>query len=105
MISAGFIEKNGELVGFAISGHARYAEKDDIVCASVSSAAYMAANGITDVIGCKAYVNADEKGFLELRLLEDSFAAKKMISSLELHLRHLAKDYPKNLKVFFDTEV
>ena len=106
MIRARFIEKNGGLVGFEISGHAFFADKgEDIVCASVSSAAYMTANGITEVLGVKAEASDDEKGMMKLSLLEIDDAAVKMICSLAFHLEHLAKDYPKNLKVFFDTEV
>ena len=42
---------NDRLTGFDISGHAMFAESgSDIVCASVSSAAYMAANTVTAVI-------------------------------------------------------
>ena len=105
MITARFIEKDGNAVGFEISGHACFADGNDIVCASVSSAAYLTANGITEVLLCRAYASDNANGEMEFRLLENNDAARQMIRSLAFHLEHLAEDYPKNLKVFFDTEV
>ena len=107
MITARFLEEEGIPFGFEISGHAGHAEfGNDIVCASVSSAAYLTANGITDVILCEAEASVDEQGRMRL-ILEDreNAIAVEMIRSLIFHLENLAKDYPKNLKVFFDTEV
>lgn len=53
---------SGDLIGFRISGHSGFAESgSDIVCASISSAAYMAANTITDIINISAEVDVDEK--------------------------------------------
>ena len=43
-----FREPDGTLTGYTFSGHSDYAEQgSDIVCAAVSSAAYMAANTIS----------------------------------------------------------
>ena len=44
-------EASGNLVGFVMEGHAGYADPgEDIVCAAVSSVAYMTANTITEII-------------------------------------------------------
>ena len=52
MIRATFYKKGNKSCGFEISGHSGYAEQgSDIICASVSSAAYMAVNTVTEIIG------------------------------------------------------
>lgn len=106
MIKARFFEKDGVPFGFEISGHACFTDDNDIVCASVSSAAYLTANGITEVVFCPAEATVDEKGEMRF-ILKDrtNDAAVKMIRSLIFHLEHLAQDYPENLKVIFTTEV
>ena len=49
--------------GFSLCGHAGAGVAgEDIVCAAVSSAAYMAANTVTDVVGAKATVDAGDGG-------------------------------------------
>ena len=63
-----YTEASGELRGFEISGHAGSGDVgSDIVCAAVSSAAYLAANTITDVIQAEAQV-AVEDGYLLVRV-------------------------------------
>ena len=58
MIKAKFFQKNGKLTGFEISGHAGFdLYGKDIVCASVSSAVQLTANGITEILGKKADVS------------------------------------------------
>ena len=60
MIRAEFFSKAGRLTGFSVSGHAGYADAgEDIVCAAVSSAVQLTANGITEVLGVKARVTAE----------------------------------------------
>ena len=55
MIQVEFSVHDHAPVGFCISGHAGAGSAGrDIVCAAVSSAAYMAANTLTDVIGAGA---------------------------------------------------
>ena len=59
MIRAEFFSQAGRLTGFTVSGHAGYADAgEDIVCAAVSSAVQLTANGITEVLGMKARVTA-----------------------------------------------
>ena len=51
MITVQFYSQAGLLTGFSLDGHAgRGEEGEDLLCASVSSAAYMTANTITDVM-------------------------------------------------------
>lgn len=60
MVKITFFTVHGNIAGFLMKGHAGAgAYGSDPVCAAVSSAAYMAANTITDIIGipCDASVS------------------------------------------------
>ncbi len=99
MIKVRFFTKDGLLNGFEIKGHSGYEEAgNDIVCAAVSSAAYMAANTITEVIGLKAEIDIDDDGFLKFISVPDS-EAQIILRGLRLHLEALSQDYPENIKV------
>ena len=106
MIKAQFFRGNdGLLTGYDIRGHAGTGEYgQDVLCAFVSSAAYMAANTITDVIGAditaqvtdgRMYITVSEKDVPE---------CKAVLEGLLLHLKETEKQYPKNLNVII-TEV
>ena len=100
MIRAEFFSQAGRLTGFTVSGHAGYADAgEDIVCAAVSSAVQLTANGITEVLGMKARVTA--KGDT-VSLKMDSLPSEDVeafLKALRLHLEVLAEDYPKNVKL------
>ncbi len=101
MIIARFFVDDSVIKGFQISGHAYCgSEGTDIVCAAVSSSAYMAANTITDIIGaeCSARVGKGEM-YLSLSSVDEKSAA--VLKGFELHIRELAKSYPDNIKVIY----
>ena len=104
MILAKFYSSKSELVGFSVSGHSGYADSgSDIVCASVSSCAYMVANTVTEIFRLKAEIEVDD-GFLELRVSEaDAEKVKELFRGFELHLKALEQDYGKYLKVEYET--
>lgn len=97
--------KSGELVGFWIQGHSDYAEEgSDIVCAAVSSAAYMTANTILEVLGISADVTAED-GDMRLRVSpKDAALCRTLFAGLKLHLIGLEEQYPTNIDVSY-TEV
>ena len=105
IIAEFFVNKDNNILGFHISGHSGMAESgSDIICAFVSSAAYMAANTITDVIHAKAtaedsdgdmFVSVDKK---DVNLCQD------ILAGLKLHLINTEEQYPQYLQVNF-TEV
>lgn len=99
MIRACFSTRNGKPCGFTLKGHAGAAEcGQDIVCAAVSSAAYMAVNTMTEILG--AEVTADVRdGFMKISLCGENDAASDMIAGLRLHLKTLAEDYPDFIKI------
>ena len=101
MIRAVFFEgENGR--GFEISGHAGGSAGTDIVCAAVSSAVYMAANTVTDVIKIHADIS-EQDGRFRFSANADDTSAAAVLDGLKLHLTELSKQYPKKIKVI--TEV
>ena len=102
MILAKFYSSKSELVGFSVSGHSGYADSgNDIVCASVSSCAYMVANTVTDVFHIDAEIEVEpESGFLSLFVpLSKAKEPAPLFEGFLLHLKELEKDYGKYLKV------
>ena len=87
--------------GFHIKGHSTKTARDSAgraLCAAVSSAAYLAANTITDVIGDKARIEvSDGEMFFETENPSDGTVA--VLKGLKLHLSELSKDYGKRLSV------
>ncbi len=101
MVRFKFIRQGQKTIGFVCKGHAGFAEHgQDIVCAAVSSAAYLAANTATDSFGAKADISVEE-GFMSLLLSEENAQAEKVLQGLEAHITQLAKDYPRSIKVIY----
>lgn len=100
-----FTTEAGGLTGFQIRGHAGGVAGQDIVCAAVSSAAYMAANTITEILHVDASVAAMEEGEMYLRIPKrDILLCRDILAGLKLHLLALEEQYPKNIQVNY-TEV
>lgn len=104
MISIDFyVRPEGEVVGFCSKGHAGYAAQgEDIVCAAVSSAVYMTANTITDVLGISPLVLYEDEGVMKLELGEkDAIVCRTIIQGLKLHLAGLEEQYAEHVKVSY----
>ncbi|MBQ6935233.1 MAG: ribosomal-processing cysteine protease Prp [Clostridia bacterium] len=90
--------------GFLITGHSGFAEEgEDIVCASVSSASYMVANTITEILKVNAEINVNDARMKLIVNKEQRHITKDILLGLKLHLDSLAEDYPKFLETL--TEV
>ena len=101
MVKAAFRIRDNE-AAFTVTGHAGAGTAgEDIVCAAVSSAAYMAANTITEILGVNAETDVRE-GYMRVSF-GGSKAAADIVKGLRLHLRELQAQYPDNVKVM--TEV
>ena len=90
------------LYGFEISGHSSFDENDElgkIVCSAVSSAAYMATNTITEIIGDDAEIMLDE-ALLKVKVNNPSAETILVLKGLKLHLLELSKEYSNNIKFF-----
>ena len=99
MIEVSRIEnENGELAGFRILGHARYAAfGKDIVCAAVSSLAINTINSIEEFTEDKFSCAQEEKsGLVEFILVSGvSKEASLLMDSLFLGLKNIEHDYGK----------
>ncbi len=100
MINIRFLRQGEELTGFVISGHSYSAASgSDIICASVSSAAYMTANTITDILMLKPSLE-EKDGYLSLQLKsEEVNTARGILKGFEIHIKELEKQYPDYIKI------
>ncbi len=104
MIRAQFWCDGGSITGFSVKGHAGAGEcGEDIVCAAVSSAAYMTANTLTEICGAKADITVND-GELSLSLTETDAFIQKVLEGFLLHMNGLQEQYPKRIQVL-KTEV
>lgn len=92
----------GECVGFSVRGHAGYGEAGtDIVCAAVSSAAYLVANTVTEILHADAIAFASE-GRMELQMnRRDASMCRDLLAGFKLHLLGLEEQYPENIRVSY----
>jgi len=90
--------------GFLISGHSGFAESgEDIVCASVSSVAYMVSNTITEILKVNAEIKVND-GMMRLIVnKEQRHITKDILLGLKLHLEGLEEQYPEFIETL--TEV
>ncbi len=100
MITVKFF-KTDLLEGFSLSGHATVDSEDaegKMVCAAVSSAVYLAANTLSEILG--ASLDAFDSGdVLEVRVLSKKQESQTILRGLELHLFELSKQYKKSIKI------
>jgi len=99
MISVKFLKRRGLYVAFKVSGHADYADAgEDVVCAAVSSAVQLVCNAATDIFKIPSEISVN--GGVKFKLKNAySDEAQKLISAFLQHMRLLAKDYKKNIKI------
>ncbi len=89
--------------GYLISGHSGFAEEgEDIVCASISSASYMVANTITEILGVNAEIDVNDARMKLTVKKEQRHITKDILLGLKLHLDSLAEDYPKFLETLME---
>lgn len=95
-----FRKKGSDFYSVELDGHACYGDHgSDIVCAAVSSAAQLTANGITEILGVPASVEAAQDE-LSIKLPDNPPGnAIAFMNSLHLHLKALEEDYPENIHV------
>ncbi len=101
MTSVKFLADKNSIYGFQISGHSSIDCDDEVgktVCAAVSSAAYMVANTITDIIGDKADIKVNDAEMC-FKCKNPSEATVKVLLGLQLHLVSLSDDYSNNIKI------
>ncbi len=104
MVRVSFFKNGDKLTGFECKGHSNLGEEgSDILCAFVSSACYMAANTVTEVLKLNASAR-DADGFMRLDIKESPEKAQDILNGMKLHLTELQKDYPDEIKVIITEE-
>lgn len=99
MIRINFYKADNMLTGFECKGHSMSAPAgQDIICAFVSSACFMTANTVTEVIGLNADAAATD-GYMRLSINDSVNRAQDVLNGMLLHLTELQNDYPENIKV------
>ena len=101
MTSVKFLSKSESLYGFEIKGHSS-SDCDDLegrlVCSAISSAAYMAANTIIEIIGDECDSRVDD-ALMCVVVKSPSESSLNVIDGLKLHLTELSKQYSKRIKI------
>ncbi len=96
-----FLSNAESLYGFEIKGHSS-SDFDDfegkIVCAAVSSAAYMTANTITEIIGDECDACVDD-ALMRIKVINPTQKSVAVLDGLKLHLTELSKQYSKRIKI------
>ena len=86
MIRVRFHTAHDAIIGFTLDGHAGAGVSgQDIVCAAVSSAAYMTANTVTEIIGATADITVDD-GYMRVMLTDKIADCQDILSGFQLHL-------------------
>ena len=103
MTEARFLFENDILVGFHLNGHSTASAEDEVgrlVCASISSAAYMTANTITEIIGAEAVAEVDEdKGKMLFKVKSDYESSMDVLLGFKLHMEQLSEQFTDYIKV------
>lgn len=101
MTEVKFFAEKGRLYGFSISGHSSVNCDDDegkLVCSAVSSAVYMTANTITDIIGDKADISESDAK-LSLKVKNPDAKTITVLEGLQLHLEQLSFQYKDRISI------
>ena len=100
MTTAKFLFSDDVIVSFELSGHSDAGEEGtDIVCSAISSAVYMAANTIIEIMKLNPETVVRD-GYLKVQMnIEDARKSKVITDGLYLHLSELQSQYPNNLKL------
>ena len=102
MTKVTFRLREGRISGFSLEGHSNFAESgNDIVCAALSSAAYLVINTITDIMKIPSSADAKD-GYIGI-IIESGYEeqCRDILKGFELHINSLKKQYPKNIKVIY----
>ena len=99
MISIHFFKDGNFMTGFECKGHSMRAQHgQDVLCAFVSSACYMTANTVTEVMQLDADAAASD-GYMRLAIKASPQKAQDILNGMCLHMTALEKDYPENIQV------
>ena len=87
-----------EMDKITISGHANYADSNDIVCASVSSIMYTTVNAILN-INEETITFEDDNNKCTITIKSHDDITDKLIDNMMLLLTELKDKYPSNIEI------
>ena len=95
-----FADKFG-VIGFEISGHSTDSCNDTegkVLCSAISSAAYMTANTLSEIIGDEIEANVSD-GFMRIKVSDASETSRKVLEGFNLHISELSKQYSSRITI------
>lgn len=99
MIRTVFRLHENRITGFTVKGHSGTADRgSDIVCAAVSSAAYMTVNTLTEIVNAETQIDVKD-GFLHCTVLNGDEGARVILEGFRLHMEQLCEEYPAAIKI------
>ena len=101
MTKVEFFSADNLITGYKITGHSTDGADDlngKIVCSAVSSAAYMTANTLSEIVGAQIDSTVSES-LMKITVISKLPESQTVLSGLKLHLVELSKDFPKNITI------
>ena len=103
MTEARFLFEDDILVGFHLNGHSTESANDDVgrlVCASISSAAYLTANTVTEIVGADSVAEVDEdEGEMLFKVKSDYEEALPILLGFKLHMEQLSNQFTDYIRI------
>jgi len=103
MTEVRYLFEDDILVGFHLTGHSTAFAEDEVghlVCASISSAAYMTANTVTEIVGADAVIEVNEEdGEMHLEVKSDFELALPILLGFKLHMEQLSEQFTDYIKI------
>ena len=101
MTKVKFLTDSQGIYGFSLYGHSSADCDDDegkIVCAAVSSAAYMTANTISEIVGDNTTAVVDD-ALMEIEVNNISSQSRVVLEGFKLHITELSLQYPDKITI------
>jgi len=82
-------------VGFEINGHSGFAQEgEDIICASVSSAAYLVVNMLSESANKEIQAIVDD-AYMKVEIIKPDEVTNIILNGLKMHFDQLSRQYPE----------
>ena len=105
MTGVKFLADESRIIGFEISGHSSENCDDTegkIVCSAISSAAYLTANTISEIIGDEIEAQVED-AYMRIEVKNPSNSSLDVLNGFKLHIKELKKQFNNRIKII--TEV
>jgi uncharacterized protein YsxB (DUF464 family) len=98
MISIILYKREGNNVGYRVSGHAGYGERgDDVVCSAVSVLAINTENALEILTDDRYTLEYNDDGMIDLRIDGNrSYEASILLSAFEIGVTSISEEYGKD---------